>query len=419
MSLCKVCPLKGMKTLENFVGDSSLRPFSPVPRSLLSRSSSTPAAAGEGRGVPGGSGSPGEPRGAELLAPGPSGWGVAPLGRCFVSQPNLLRCVKLGLAWTGRAVGAGGCIYLYNNKEREGFPHKPLVGQEVSLPPLPARWGFRDVQRRIPAPGPLCFADLCPSEGDSDADSKDDPLLEGNESGKISTTTAATPAPASSAATAGDDPRDKGGSPSKSHFFPGDSAGSRSRERTEKAPPDSRHSPATISSSTRGGSLSGEELKSPLRDGPKVDENRLLGKEPFTPLTVQTDSTAHLSQGHLQNLGFPPALAGQQFFNPLGNGHPLLLHPGQFAMGGAFSGMAAGMGPLLATVSGASAGVSGLDNTVMATAAAQGLSGASAAALPFHLQQHVLASQVRVPPRCPSGPGGSKPGDGGSSGHLL
>lgn len=145
--------------------------------------------------------------------------------------------------------------------------------------------------------------------------------------------------------------------------------------------------------------MSGEELKSPLRDGPKVDENRLLGKEPFAPLTVQTDSTAHLSQGHLQNLGFLPALAGQQFFNPLGSGHPLLLHPGQFAMGGAFSGMAAGMGPLLATVSGASAGGSGLDSTVMATAAAQGLSGASTAALPFHLQQHVLASQVR-----PDGP---------------
>ncbi|KAM9371714.1 T-box transcription factor TBX3 [Phaethornis superciliosus] len=245
----------------------------------------------------------------------------------------------------------------------------------------------------VPAVGTSSLKDLCPSEGDSDADSKDDPLLECNEAGKISTTTATTPAPASSAAAPGDDPREKGGSPSKSHFFPGDSAGSRSRERTEKAPPDSRHSPATISSSTRGGSLSGEELKSPLRDGPKVDETRLLGKEPFAPLTVQTDSTAHLSQGHLQNLGFPPALAGQQFFNPLGNGHPLLLHPGQFAMGGAFSGMAAGMGPLLATVSGASAGVSGLDNTVMATAAAQGLSGASAAALPFHLQQHVLASQ--------------------------
>lgn len=253
------------------------------------------------------------------------------------------------------------------------------------------------MQCRIPAPGSLCLADLCPSEGDSDADSKDDPLLEANESGKISTTTGTTPVPASSAAATGDDPRQKGCSPSKSHFFPGDSVGSRSRERTEKDPPDSRHSPATISSSTRGGSLSGEELKSPLRDGPKVDENRLLGKEPFAPLTVQTDSTAHLSQGHLQNLGFPPALASQQFFNPLGNGHPLLLHPGQFAMGGAFSGMAAGMGPLLATVSGASAGVSGLDNTVMATAAAQGLSGASAAALPFHLQQHVLASQVPHP----------------------
>lgn len=165
--------------------------------------------------------------------------------------------------------------------------------------------------------------------------------------------------------------------------------------------------------------MSGEELKSPLRDGPKVDENRLLGKEPFAPLTVQTDSTAHLSQGHLQNLGFPPALAGQQFFNPLGNGHPLLLHPGQFAMGGAFSGMAAGMGPLLATVSGASAGVSGLDNTVMATAAAQGLSGASAAALPFHLQQHVLASQVPhplPPPRCPSGGEGGT-GEEGKAGH--
>lgn len=243
----------------------------------------------------------------------------------------------------------------------------------------------------VPAVGTSSLKDLCPSEGDSDADSKDDPLLEASESGKISTTTAPTPAPASSAAAAGgEDPREKGGSPPKSHFFPSDSAASRSRERTEKAPPDSRHSPATISSSTRGG-LSGEELKSPLRDGPKGDEPRLLGKEPFAPLTVQTDSTAHLSQGHLQNLGFPPGLAGQQFFNPLGNGHPLLLHPGQFAMGGAFSGMAAGMGPLLATVSGASAGVSGLDNTVMATAAAQGLSGASA--LPFHLQQHVLASQ--------------------------
>lgn len=71
-------------------------------------------------------------------------------------------------------------------------------------------------------------------------------------------------------------------------------------------------------------------------------------------------------------------------------------------MGSAFSSMAAGMGPLLATVSGASTGVSGLDSTAMASAAAaQGLSGASAATLPFHLQQHVLASQVLLLPARP------------------
>ncbi|XP_037734764.1 T-box transcription factor TBX3 [Chelonia mydas] len=236
----------------------------------------------------------------------------------------------------------------------------------------------------VSAVGTSNLKDPCPSEGESDAESKDEQQLpEASDSGKISTTTAAA-----------EDPREKGGSPAKAPFFSTDSAAGKSREgpsRTEKAPPDSRHSPATISSSTRG--LGSEELKSPRRDAPKVDESRLLSKEPFAPLTVQTDSPAPLSQGPLQNLGFPHGLAGQQFFNPLGSGHPLLLHPSQFAMGGAFSSMAAGMGPLLATVSGASAGVSGLESTVMATAAAQGLSGASAAALPFHLQQHVLASQ--------------------------
>lgn len=123
-----------------------------------------------------------------------------------------------------------------------------------------------------------------------------------------------------------------------------------------------------------------------------MDEVRSLpAKDAFAPLSVQTDAAAHLAQGPLPSLGFAPGLAGQQFFN----GHPLFLHPGQFAMGSAFSSMAAGMGPLLATVSGASTGVSGLDSTAMASAAAaQGLSGASAATLPFHLQQHVLASQV-------------------------
>ncbi|KAF3820702.1 hypothetical protein GH733_005247 [Mirounga leonina] len=201
---------------------------------------------------------------------------------------------------------------------------------------------------------------------------------------KISTTTSEEPC------------RDKGSPAVKAHLFAAEPGGRpRDSGRLDKASPDSRHSPATISSSTRG--LGAEERRSPGREGAatsKAEEGRALpGKEAFAPLTVQTDAAAaaaHLGQGPLPGLGFAPGLAGQQFFN----GHPLFLHPGQFAMGGAFSSMAAGMGPLLATVSGASTGVSGLDSTAMASAAAaQGLSGASAATLPFHLQQHVLASQ--------------------------
>ncbi|XP_032085053.1 T-box transcription factor TBX3 [Thamnophis elegans] len=235
--------------------------------------------------------------------------------------------------------------------------------------------------------------DLCPSDVESDSESKEDPM-EANEVGKISTTTANILALSSSSSLAGGgdgtDPREGGkNSPPKPPIFPPDSASSSRGECVSKMPPDSQHSPAAISSSTRnlGG---GEELKN-------QDECRMLNKEPFAPLTVQTDNPGHLAQSHLSNLTFPHGLASQQFFNPLSNGHPFLLHPSQFAMGGAFSGMAAGMGPLLATVSGASAGVAGLDNTAMATAAAQGLGGvsaaAAAAALPFHFQQHVLASQ--------------------------
>ncbi|XP_026370734.1 T-box transcription factor TBX3 isoform X2 [Ursus americanus] len=226
--------------------------------------------------------------------------------------------------------------------------------------------------------------DLCPSEGESDAeaDSKEEHGPEACDAAKISTTTSEEPC------------RDKGSPAVKAHLFAAEPGGRpRDSGRLDKASPDSRHSPATISSSTRG--LGAEERRSPGRDGAatsKAEEARALpGKEAFAPLTVQTDAAAaHLGQGPLPGLGFAPGLAGQQFFN----GHPLFLHPGQFAMGGAFSGMAAGMGPLLATVSGASTGVSGLDSTAMASAAAaQGLSGASAATLPFHLQQHVLASQ--------------------------
>ncbi|CAD7674389.1 unnamed protein product [Nyctereutes procyonoides] len=225
--------------------------------------------------------------------------------------------------------------------------------------------------------------DLCPSEGESDAeaDSKEEHGPEACDAAKISTTTSEEPS------------RDKGSPALKAHLFAAEPGGRpRDGGRPDKASPDSRHSPATISSSTRG--LGADERRSPGREGAapsKGEEARALpGKEAFAPLTVQTDAAAHLGQGPLPGLGFAPGLAGQQFFN----GHPLFLHPGQFAMGGAFSGMAAGMGPLLATVSGASTGVSGLDSTAMASAAAaQGLSGASAATLPFHLQQHVLASQ--------------------------
>ncbi|XP_051682557.1 T-box transcription factor TBX3 isoform X2 [Oryctolagus cuniculus] len=226
--------------------------------------------------------------------------------------------------------------------------------------------------------------DLCPSEGESDAEaeSKEDHGPEACEAARISTTTSEEPG------------RDKGSPGGKAHLFAAEAAGRpRDSGRPDKASPDSRHSPATISSSTRG--LGAEERRSPGRDGAatsKLEEARAPpGKEVFAPLSVQTDAAAaHLAQGPLPGLGFAPGLAGQQFFN----GHPLFLHPGQFAMGGAFSSMAAGMGPLLATVSGASTGVSGLDSTAMASAAAaQGLSGASAATLPFHLQQHVLASQ--------------------------
>ncbi|CAL8344236.1 unnamed protein product [Arctogadus glacialis] len=108
-------------------------------------------------------------------------------------------------------------------------------------------------------------------------------------------------------------------------------------------------------------------------------------KEGYSPLMVQTESPSHFSPSHLQSLALS-GLHGQQFFNPLGAGSPLLFHPGQFAMGpGAFSAM--GMGHLLASVSGAG----GLDNaSLSAQLTAQGAGGNP---FPFHLSQHMLASQ--------------------------
>lgn len=109
-------------------------------------------------------------------------------------------------------------------------------------------------------------------------------------------------------------------------------------------------------------------------------------KDTFSPLMVQTESPSHFSPGHLQSLALS-GLHGQQFFNPLNTGSPLLFHPGQFAMApGAFSAM--GMSHLLASVSGAS----GLENGSLSSQSA----GGTPSPFPFHLSQHMLASQVRT-----------------------
>ncbi|XP_010188918.1 PREDICTED: T-box transcription factor TBX2-A-like, partial [Mesitornis unicolor] len=109
-----------------------------------------------------------------------------------------------------------------------------------------------------------------------------------------------------------------------------------------------------------------------------------LAKEAFAPLMVHTDSPPHLNAGHLQSLALS-GLHGQQFFSPLGAGQPLFIHPGQFAMApGAFSAM--GMGHLLASVTGGGS----LENGALSSA--PGAAG-TATPFPFHLSQHMLASQ--------------------------
>ncbi|NWS36095.1 TBX2B factor, partial [Polioptila caerulea] len=118
--------------------------------------------------------------------------------------------------------------------------------------------------------------------------------------------------------------------------------------------------------------------------GKKDTEGGGLGKEAFAPLMVHTDSPPHLSTGHLQSLALS-GLHGQQFFSPLGTGQPLFIHPGQFAMApGAFSAM--GMGHLLASVTGGGS----LENGALSSA--PGAAG-TATPFPFHLSQHMLASQ--------------------------
>ncbi|KAM9306440.1 T-box transcription factor TBX3a isoform 2-T2 [Pholidichthys leucotaenia] len=231
-------------------------------------------------------------------------------------------------------------------------------------------------QASSPAVSTVCpphLKDFCDSDEDSDDESKDGHHKDGPDSSKISTTT--------------EDGKEHETSPVKGHPFGNSDSGVRVRDsgpRTEKSQADSRQSPVTVISST---TRSGDELKSPNLDQPKADECRPVSKDGFMPLTVQTEN-AHMGHSHLHNFGFPTGLTGQQFFNHIGGAHPFLLHPGQFNMGGAFSNMAAGMGPLLTAVS--TGGVGTMDTTSMASPP-QGLSGAPG--LPFHLQQHVLASQ--------------------------
>ncbi|NXJ73387.1 TBX2B factor, partial [Trogon melanurus] len=118
--------------------------------------------------------------------------------------------------------------------------------------------------------------------------------------------------------------------------------------------------------------------------GKKDAEGGGLGKEAFAPLMVHTDSPPHLSAGHLQSLALS-GLHGQQFFSPLGAGQPLFIHPGQFAMApGAFSAM--GMGHLLASVTGGGS----LENGALSSAPS---AAGTATPFPFHLSQHMLASQ--------------------------
>ena len=171
---------------------------------------------------------------------------------------------------------------------------------------------------------------------------------------------------------------------------------SRFEERVRDRPvgPDKKEDSSTTTLGVRAlekDKVEGRHVRKDASEPSKKDsemEGMGPSKEGYSPLMVQTESPSHFSPSHLQSLALS-GLHGQQFFNPLSGSSPLLFHPGQFAMApGAFSAM--GMGHLLASVS----GVSGLENgSLSAQLTAQGAGGANP--FPFHLSQHMLASQVR------------------------
>lgn len=176
-----------------------------------------------------------------------------------------------------------------------------------------------------------------------------------------------------------------------------------SEERTdseqELEPPDGPSSPRTEPVSPYSSRCEERARERPPGEKDKVDSRHrkdttdpltkksdAASKEAFSPLVVQTESPPHFSPSHLQSLALS-GLHSQPFFSPLNAASPLLFHPGQlgqFAVApGAFSAM--GVGHLLASVSGAG----GLEN--------QG-AGGSPGPFPFHLSQHMLASQVSRDP---------------------
>lgn len=155
----------------------------------------------------------------------------------------------------------------------------------------------------------------------------------------------------------------------------------------ERSDPDKKEDYADSSrESDSAFSVRNPEKDKSERGNPKESEpSRKEGKEHFTPLLIQTEGPSSFSANHLQSLALS-GLHSQHLFNPLSAaGHPLLFHPSQFAMApGAFSTM--GMGHLLASMSGASV----LENGGLSP---QGT--ATPGTFPFHLSQHMLASQVK------------------------
>ncbi len=196
--------------------------------------------------------------------------------------------------------------------------------------------------------------DFCDSDEDSEDEDKDGNVKEAPDSSKISTTTE-------------EDSKDHDASLSKSLFGESDPV----QRRTEKIR-DPRQSPVTLISST---TRSGEELKSRIRPNRRLHAidcanrwRRALKSKPFAQFRIPA---GFCRPAVFQSLGWCPSVS---------------LAPGSVQYGR----RVLKHGPV--TGSGFLRRVSSMDTSSM-TSPSQGLTGAP---LPFHLQQHVLASQVSL-----------------------